>query len=99
MRDSRTYKSVDRVLYVFLGWYLVINVSFIFWYIAEGGRPFDKAVFMATKVPLTIIVLLIFTQIFFRELRFSALANVVAVGIVTAFALTIYLIAGYASVV
>ena len=82
MSDTRTWKPVDRVLYVSFGLYLLLNLLFILWFVSEGATA-----------------ILVMPQFVFKRLRFSALANVVATAIILAMALSIYLLAGYASAV
>lgn len=78
MPDPRTFRPVDRWLYVFLAVLLVAEIIWLNLPFAEQARSW---IWFAGIVPATVLGVLIVTQLAFRGMRFSGLANMIALGV------------------
>ena len=100
-RDSRSYKPMDRVAYAGLGAYSLITIAWILWAltIARFGI-FDTAIWIGIVLPVIAILISILFQCASRQNRFSVLANVLSIYVISGWILMVWsiIVAASASV-
>lgn len=95
--DTRTYRHADLLLYGVLGLYILIYLLWFFG--SRGGAITDSATTMIFLLPSGFLLTLITAQSISRRLRFSGLANIIAIGSILGSAGVALLIIGAASAV
>ena len=79
--DPRIHENIDRIAYVGIGVYSLINISWIAWVFSGAGFGiFDTAGLIGLLVPFLGLLTLVVYQCSSRGNRFSVLANVFSVG-------------------
>ena len=96
--DDRGYRSIDRVAYIGLGGYSIINIIWIAWaFSGAGSGIFHTAILIGLTLPILGVISLIGFQASSRHNRFSALANVLSVFVIGGWFLCVWHIVGAAS--
>lgn len=97
-KDERGDRSMDRIAYLGLGGYSLMNIAWIAWAFSGAGFGiFDTAILIGLVVPVLGIVSLIGFQCTSRKNRFSVLANVVSAIVMIAWFLCVWYIVAAAS--